>query len=306
VIKRIAIVLVAILVVFVGRWLFFYSGFYSATPGETPDYRDITIPVAPSAEFSDNASGGGEGTVLLDLAHDNTFDLEELNVLTSRVISRGLAVELSTGNNEDDLEEELSEANAYIVVSPQDDFSKEEREKVDEFVNDGGRLLLIADPTRPSQINQISVRFGLLFEADYLYNLVENDANYRNIFVSEFKETELTRNLERIALYTSGSITSDNSSVAIVDDNTFSSVIETRERLSPIALAREAKVLAVHDLTFFTEPHNGILDNDRLISNIADWLASPTEKEKEVEEEEEEEEEVEEAEGPEEEPTKNS
>jgi len=33
--------------------------------------------------------------------------------------------------------------------------------------------------------------------------------------------------------------------------------------------------LAIHDLTFITEPHNGILDNNQLIANIADWLAKP-------------------------------
>jgi len=52
-------------------------------------------------------------------------------------------------------------------------------------------------------------------------------------------------------------------------------VIETRKGLSPIALAQESKVPAVYDLTFITEPYNGILDNNQLISNIANWMASP-------------------------------
>ncbi len=37
-----------------------------------------------------------------------------------------------------------------------------------------------------------------------------------------------------------------------------------------------------------TEPYNGILDNNRLISNIADWLAAPVEEKEEEEVEEEE------------------
>ena len=92
----------------------------------------------------------------------------------------------------------------------------------------------------------------------------ENDANYRNIFVTEFKENEITKNLEKITLYTAGSISSADGGIAFVDENTFSSLIETRERLSPIASAEEAKVLAIYDLTFITEPHNGILDNNSL------------------------------------------
>lgn len=57
-------------------------------------------------------------------------------------------------------------------------------------------------------------------------------------------------------------------------------MIESRKRLSPIALAQESKVLAVYDLTFMTEPYNGTLDNNQLIANIAEWLMLPGEKTK--------------------------
>ena len=247
-----------------------------------PTYEHIVVPMAPSTDFSDNVSEKEKGTILLDLAHDNAFDIEELNVLTSRLISRGLTISFSSKKDEEgDLEKELSEADTYIVVCPQLEFSKEETETVGKFVNNGRKLLLIADPTRPSQINSISLKFGLIFEPDYLYNMKENDANYRNIFVTEFTENEITKHLEKIALYTAGSITSDNCSIVLVDENTFSSIIETRRELAPVALANESKVLAIYDLTFMTdmtEPYNGILDNNQLISNIADWLAKPTKK----------------------------
>jgi hypothetical protein len=116
-----------------------------------------------------------------------------------------------------------------------------------------------------------------MFEADYLYNMKENEINYRNIFITEFKESEITKDLEKISLYTAGSITSADSGIAFADEDTFSSVIETRTGLSPIALVNECKILAIYDLTFMTEPYNGILDNNQLISNIADWLVGPAE-----------------------------
>ena len=131
-------------------------------------------------------------------------------------------------------------------------------------------------------MNSLSIKFRLIFEPDYLYNMKEHDINYRNIFVTEFKENAITNGLKKIALYTAGSISSADGGIAFGDENTFSSLIETRKKLSPIALANESKVLAIYDLTFMTEPHNGILDNNRLISNIANWLATPIE---EVEEE---------------------
>jgi len=294
IIIRIAIVLILIVIVLLGKMFSYYSGFYSPPPTEIPSYEHIVIPPAPSTEFSDNYTQV-EGTVLIDLAHDNTFDIEELNVLTLRLISRGLTLEFlkEEGELEEELlgeeeelqeEEELAEklavADAFIVICPQEEFSKDERETVEEFVNNGGKLLLIADPTRRGKINSLSLGFGLIFEPDYLYNMKEYETNYRNIFVSEFGENEITRKLEKIALYTAGSISSDNSSIAFVDQNTLSSLIETRKELSPLALANESKVLAIHDLTFITEPYNGILDNNQLIANIADWLASPTDSSK--------------------------
>ena len=320
---RMAIILIAIVIVLMGRGFFYYSGSYSAPHSEMPNYEHIVIPSAPSAEFADNYTQG-EGIILIDLAHDNAFALEELNVLTLRLISRGFTIEflkekddlelellgeedeereedLGEGDEEkellgeedkekeedkeEDLEEELPPADTFIVVCPQEEFSKDERKTIDEFVNNGGKLLLIADPTRRGTMNSLSLDFGLIFEPDYLYNMKEYDANFQNIFVSEFKENEITRKLKKIALYRTGSISSDNCSIALVDENTFSSLIETRKELSPIALANESKVLAIYDLTFITEPHNGILDNNQLISNIADWLTTPAEEEEEEVEE---------------------
>jgi len=335
--KRIAIVLIGIIVVVLGRGFFFYSGFYSAPPSEMPSYEHIVVPPAPLANFSDNVSDNISKTVLIDLAHDNNFDVEELNVLMLQLISRGLTINFfgveddlekellgEEKEEEEELEEELLDEekekeeeleeellgeekecdeekpldeekeeeeeleeelppNAFIIVSPQEKFSNEEKKTIDEFVDNGGKLLLIADPTRNGNISSISLEFGLIFEPDYLYNMKENEINYRNIFVTEFKENEMTKNLEKIALYVTGSISSADGGIAFVDQNTFSSMIESRKRLSPLALTQESKVLAIYDLTFMTEPYNGTLDNNQLIANIADWLASAIEEEEEKE-----------------------
>jgi len=341
VIKRIVIVIVGIIVVVLGRGFFFYSGFYTPPPSKIPSYENIIVPPAPTVEFSDNVSDNiseEEQTVLIDLAHENNFEVEELNVLMLRLISRGFNIkfldaeddlkkellgkeeeeeiieeeplgeeeeeeiieeepldeeepseetkkeEVAKGKEGDEEEEEEElPPDAFIIVSPQLEFSDEDKETIEEFVEDGGKLLLIADPTRQSNINDISLEFGLIFEPDYLYNMKENEINYRNIFITEFEENEITQNLEKIVLYVVGTISSDEGGLAFVDENTFSSFIESRKQLSPIALVEEEKVLGVHDLTFMIEPYNGILDNNLLIANIADWLVIPGEKEEEEE-----------------------
>ncbi len=307
---RVVVVLIGILAVVFGRGFFYYDGLYQAPPIEIPTYTQIAVPLAPSTEYSDSHAMA-EGTILFDIAHENAFEIEELNVLILRLISRGLSVDFFTADdnlaetllgeqkdpeskyvNEIDQEKTAEEASedmeqeedqekepppkAFVVVCPQEKFGREDINTIIKFVEDGGKLLLIDDPTRRGQTNSLSYNFGLVFEPDYLYNMKENDANYRNIFITSFKENSITEMLQNIVLYTAGSISSGNYSIALGDENTFSSQIETRKELSPIALAEESKVLAVYDLTFFSEPYNGILDNNRLISNIANWLAINT------------------------------
>ncbi len=321
--KRITIVLIGVIVVVLGRGFFYYNGFYTPPPGKAPSYEQVVTPMALSTNFSDTYEVG-EGSVLIDFAHDNAFNLDELNVLILRLIARGLTIRfLETGDDlekellgeeamegdeeekgeeelekgsleedkgeeeqaEEELEEEFTAPNALIIVSPREEFSNEEKETISKFVENGGKLLLIADPARRSEVNSLSLDFGLVFEPDYLYNMKENDANFRNIFITEFVENEITLNLAKIALYIAGSISSTDSGIAFADENTFSSLIETREGLSPIALAEESTVLAISDLTFMTEPNNNILDNNQLIANIGDWLATPAEEEEEEQEE---------------------
>jgi len=343
VIKRIVIVIVGIIVVLLGRGFFFYSGFYTPSPTEITEYEEIAVPPAPLAEFADKVSENvsaniseEERSILIDLAHENNFEVEELNVLMLRLVSRGFKVKFFKAEDklkkellgeEEEVEEEAAEEeeieqkeepleeeeaeqeeepseemnkeeadkekeeeeeeelppDVFIIVSPQKEFSDEDKKTINEFVKGGGKLLLIADPTRESRINDISLEFGMIFERDYLYNMKENEINYRNIFITDFEESEITKNLGKIVLYVAGTISTDEGGLAFVDENTFSSVIESRKQLSPMALVEKDKVLGVHDLTFMTEPYNGTLDNNQLIANIADWLAIPGEKEEEEE-----------------------
>jgi len=302
VIIRAVVVLIGILALTFGRGFFYHDGFYQAPPIEVPTYTQIAVPLVPSTEYSDSFVMT-KGTVLFDIAHENAFHIEELNVLILRLVTRGLTVDFfsvednlaekllgeqndsgleytNNASQEEALEEEDQEEeplpSAFAVICPQEDFARDDIKNIGKFIKDGGKLLLIDDPTRRGQTNSLPYNFGLVFEPDYLYNMRENDANYRNIFITEFEENRITEKLHKIALYTAGSISSDNLGIAFGDENTLSSQIETRRGLSPMALAEESKVLAIYDLTFLTEPYNGILDNNQLISNIADWLASTT------------------------------
>ncbi|MBI2830536.1 MAG: hypothetical protein HYX81_05190 [Chloroflexi bacterium] len=270
-----------------GKGLFFYKGMYQASSVELPSPKDIVIPTLKS-EPPPEVSGRRAGTVLVDFVHGNNFSPKEINTLLSRVMAQGFTIEFlksdgMRGNSqEEELQKRLRYGDAFIVISPMDAFSSKEIKLIEEFVGKGGKLLLIEDPLRRPKddlfvrqrsfpINDIAGRFGVLFESDYLYNLKDNESNYRHVFFTNFSQDQLTKDLTKIALYSVGSLRGTGTGIVFADENTHSNA-GAQDKLSPLVLAAGGKVLSIYDSTFMTEPFNASFDNNRLIANISDWL----------------------------------
>ena len=266
---------------------FFYQGSYEPPPSLDIPYGQITSPAVPPGDFVDSpAAQVKRGLFLVDALHSNAFGKNEIVTLRSRVANRGYDVEFigdpgADGRGPDEekdrlylLEEKLRRADSFMVALPQAAYSDAEASLVERFVRKGGKLLLVSDPTRPQQINTLAERFGLNFQPDYLYNVVDYDLNFQNIFIREFQPDELTVGLDVITLYTAGSVRSSGPGLAFTGANTKSSLVETNDGLYPIALGDSRNVLSIADFTFMVPPHNSLLDNDRLVSNIADFLTT--------------------------------
>ena len=274
---------------FGAAFFFFYRGSYDPPPRVDIPFQQITAPRVPSGAFVDSpAAQVRRGLLLVDALHANAFSEKEITTLTSRVADRGYDVEFiggsfDSGKSSDfsyeyydlqQFEEKLRRADSFLVILPQQPYSEAEAALVERFVLKGGKLLLVSDPSRPHQINTLAARFGLDFQPDYLYNVMEYDLNFRHILVREFQPHELTAGLDAITLYTAGSIRSSGPGLAFTDANTRSSAVETTEGLYPIAWGDSRNVLAIADFTFMVPPQNSLLDNDKLVSNIADYLTS--------------------------------
>ena len=264
-------------------FFFFYRGAYAPPPQVEIPFEQITSPrLAPGAFVDAPVAQVKRGLLLVDAMHGNAFAENEIFTLSSRAANRGYDVEFIGGFNpyyEESvrrqlLEEKLRRADSFLVILPRLAYSEAEAALVERFVQKGGKLLLISDPTRRQQINNLAARFGLDFRPDYLYDVAEYDLNFQNIIVREFQPDELTIGLNAITLYTAGSIRSSGPGLAFAGASTRSSVVETSERLYSIAGGDSRNVLAIADFTFMVPPQNTLLDNDRLISNIADYLTS--------------------------------
>ena len=281
-----------LLVFGVGAFLVFYFYFYGVSGYDAPPPTVLPMDAitAPSSELRlfDESPLIQKGTLLIDGIHGNDFTKSELAALISRVNERGYEVEfmgtvgrfgnfssLSESVRLTMMKEKLRRADSLAVILPIDDYTPEEVDLVERFIlRKGGKVLLIADPTRRHQINSLAERFGLAFQSDYLYNTTDYDLNFQNVFISDFREDEVTKGLEKIVLYTAGSIRTPNPGLAFTDGGTHSSMQEQIEPFYPLVKAAEGRVLALSDFTFMIPPRNAILDNNKLISNIADYLTS--------------------------------
>ena len=268
--------------VYLGANLFFYRGSYSPPSNPRVTQEQIRLPApsyGPSADTAVPVSR--KGVLVLDNAHQNDFGEEEISALVSKVASRGYSVEFlmsrdvvfSSGRLVL-LEDQLRKADSFVVAVPRTAYTPDEIDTLRRFVGKGGKLLLVGDPTRSSEINTVADAFGIIFQDGYLYNVVEHDLNFRNIFVRDFHADEVTEGLNTIVLYTAGSVRSTGAPLAFTDINTFSSLEQRVEPFTPVVRGTDALVLAISDLTFMRSSHSSAGDNDRFISNIADFLTA--------------------------------
>ena len=276
--NRFSIVLIlpaAALAFFVGAYFYFYQGSYAPPPSEQLRTQHITPPESSFTNL-ETISQVQQGTLLVDMGHSNGFSRDEISSFLNEISRRGYSLEfLVVSEGGKGLAEQLRLADSFLVIQPSRPFSNEEAALVHQFVEEkGGKLLLIADPTRNHRMNSLSKEFGITFRPDYLHNSVDYDLNFQNIYISDFKPDKLTDGLGRIALYAAGSLETPNGGLAIADGNTQSTFVERVEPLYPMARSEQGGVVALTDLTFLIPPQSTIVNNPRLISNLADFLTT--------------------------------
>jgi hypothetical protein len=280
----------------IGRRVWFHQGRYSPPDISAVNESQITPHLADHQSFEDVPLTGA-GHVLIDLSHANDLDINDLSPLRDRLKARGVTVETFDGLDTF-LSNKLHRATALLVIAPTEAFTKWEREAVRDFVADGGKLLLAADPTRmvPSEsffssptsavplINDVANPFGVIYFDDHLYNVKDNAGNYRHVKLAPTDdEHPLTEGLDEVVFFATHSLRSNGLTLVAGDENTRSPLRSGESNLAAAALTADERVLALGDVTFLTAPHHTIGDNDRFLSHIADWLGADSRQRDELE-----------------------
>ena len=275
--RKVAIFLLVAVLTFLVMAIVFYQGRYVST-ARTPQVLDLTVPRLISPAVAESPVTARRGTLVVDALHANEFGEDEVSAFLSRVTDRGFTVEWARGGGGEDrgqaLAARLRGADALLSVMPGAPYSATEIDAVRDFVRRGGKVMLVADPTRPSRVNTLSSAFGITVEDDYLYNVTEHDANFKNVIFRNFRPHPLTRGLRQVVFYTSSSLRAASGGLIFGDENTVSSMVE--RGANPFAVAAEAaqgRFIVLSDLTFMTDPFNANADNSLFMSNLI--IASP-------------------------------
>ncbi len=290
------VALAALVLPIIIRLVWFFPGFNFPRSIATPDYANLKPPEAPVSTTQVEAVKQLGGVVVVDYAHTNQFQPGEIQTLTDALTQRGAQVEFAS--DQTTLAVQLKVASAYVVISPSTPFASDDIQLVTDFVSRGGRLAVFTDATRGQVMydfsgnpvgntpdvdsaNPLLEPFGITINGDYLYNLVENEGNFRNVYFKSFGKSDLTWGLSKIALYGTHSVETDSGlPLFIGDDKTLSSTTDAtpsnypKEGWSAAVLSKDGNVLAAGDFTFLMAPYNTVGDNSSLISNIADFLLS--------------------------------
>lgn len=222
------------------------------------------------------------GVVLIDTAHGNRLDTGDIQPLLDTIAATGYEVELLDGRG--DLDRSIARADAFVVIDPGRSYDESDAARVETFVDRGGRLLLVGEPTQgqlagigfsveEGRIESLASRFGFSFGESYLYNMETNDGNHRNIFAEPAGASVVTSEVSRTAHYTATTVqTRDGRPVLVAGQGTRSSRTDGTGTY-PVA-AVDGNVLAIADGTFLQRGNFNVVDNEQLVRNIVRFLVA--------------------------------
>ena len=254
----------------------------SSNPADTgvayPNASDMVPEMveASDATVDEGAVGDEPRVVLVDDSHANRYDQDDIRPLLD--VLGGRHEVMFTTENRGDLQASLARADAYVVIDPAFPHTDEEVDQVGEFVADGGRLVMLGEPTRigvgagpfggirdvRSRIGDLGAQFGVRFGTDYVYDQVNNEGNYKRVLAEGRGDMEG----DRAALYTATTVTAPDGEPLLVTAETARLSAQSEARNHPVAV-RSGNVVAVGDTTFLTGGKSVVADNERLVRTLA-------------------------------------
>ncbi len=278
----------------------FYSGFPVTNSVKMPEFSAIDIPTPPlsTAIPLKIPPENPKTTILFDMSHGNMVSMSEIDPFIRAIESMGGAIEVTS--QDFDLKTSLKTVNAFISLAPLQNYSSFEISTITSFVKRGGFLIIATDPTRNLMAsdsltmsislsgvdiaNRLLEPFDTSISDDYLYDMVSNEGNYRNVILTDFDRNELMKNVSKLVIYGGHSVKTNEYPLASCSDSTYSSATDMAGEFSPFALVKygDGNVLVLGDLSLLTTQYVQSADNQVFVYNLAGFVTG-TSREKTLE-----------------------
>ena len=273
----------------------------SSTPANTTfeafDTDDaVSDPLPRGGSVDPDPSIGTGDVVLVDDSNGNRFTRADIGPLTEGIGRSGARVQFhETGEFED----ALTTADALVVVDPATAYSESEIDAIDAFVDDGGRLLILAEPTRTSisggllgtqltaqesELTGLGSRFDVQFDTRYVYDQTQNDGTYQQVVaepsgdgaLSESGTARLGADAE-IAFSVASEVQSTGDGEPVLVSGETARTAGTDDPRRHTLAVRDGNVLAVGDTSFATAGRYDVGDNEAFLTGIVEFLVGADE-----------------------------
>lgn len=221
------------------------------------------------------------GDVIVDLSHDNVISPWILDAFAEGLVVEGLYMGYSDDWQE--IEDVLNKTKALVIAAPREFYSYEEYTAINEWVIDGGVLIFLGDASAtfldPSvlqaPLNSLSDHWGLHYSNGYLYDVEENYGFYRNLILTDIRDSLLSDGVDELVFYTTGAIVSQGKGVVKTSRDVFNSVSERGDMYSVVAVnTNNCTVIAFGDTTWLMKPYINAAENMVLLENLVEVIVS--------------------------------
>lgn len=244
-----------------------YAEFDGVLPEQAPTSGQVDVDPSPEA-----------GVVMIDMAHRNRVSPAQRDVLENVLTAAGYKVEYMDAVTRFDFE--LGEADSLIIIDPGLSYNSVRAARVAQFVEDGGRVVLLGEPRRlsvqgvslveiESEFGQLTSAFDLRFSGSYLYNMEENEGNFQHIYV-EGMSTAVGEGVDRASVQTAAAVSSKEGSVVL--RTTEGTQLGSGSQDTFTVGVQDGNVLAIGDSSFISKGNHLVNDNPALISNVVSFL----------------------------------
>jgi len=263
------------------------GGGISAAPDQ-PEWSPGNISPDRLEKGGDANPSGDVGVVLFDRSHGNRFQTEDVSPLVDAVNDAGGEVQFTDTTTP--LATQLNDADVLVVIDPSERYDSGEVEAIEEFVDNGGRVLMAHEPNRRtiqatgfgvtladvrSSLDSAGSPFGISFGSRYVYDMETNDGNFKDPVTSPPSGTnaDAVEGVDSVTMYTAASVSVNRGTVLLRTSPSAERAGETTDSGFPVAvLSASGAVMAVGDTTFFSDRFHTVADNEVFIQRIVEFM----------------------------------